>query len=206
VARSRGYWPFRACYEDGLRREGPLDGKVLVQLWVSAEGDVERASVQPSTVRDPAVALCIAREARHLSFAPPGSPLASTMEVTLSEGDEPVAQRHRVPHAGALLDALRAAWPAVRQCYADGLALRPDAGGTMQLRFRAFADGQVADVTEVVTRFDTPDVARCVVDVYRSVRLPPRGGPTGDRDFVYALHFEAAEGEPKVHSGVPNAR
>lgn len=198
VARDRGYWPFRGCYEDGLLRQPPLEGKVFVRLEVSAEGGVERVSVLPSTLRDPVVALCVAREARHLSFAAPGSAQAAILQVTLSEGDEPVMPRPRVHNASGLLEALRAAWPAVRQCYADGLSLKPDAGGFLELRFRMFGDGQVADVVEVGAPFEPSDVTRCVVAIYRSLKLPPRTVATGGTDFVYALHFEAKD------DGVPD--
>ena len=74
VARSAGYWPFRRCYEEGLRRDPGLAGKVSLDVAVAVNGLVERAEVVSATLRDESVALCIGREAAHLAFAQRESP------------------------------------------------------------------------------------------------------------------------------------
>src|SRR5579883_1159912 len=59
AARNVGYWPFRRCYEEGLRRDQRLVGRVSLELAISPAGGVDRASVGSSSLRDESVALCI---------------------------------------------------------------------------------------------------------------------------------------------------
>jgi hypothetical protein len=79
----------------------------------------------------------------------------------------------------------------VEQCYASELSRHPDAGGRMELRFRAHPDGAIDEVSEGDTRFEDVDVTRCVLGVYRTSRLPQMHHRSHDTTFVYALHFEA---------------
>ena len=91
VARSSGYWPFRRCYEDGLRRDQRLKGKVVLEVVVAEDGSVESsAAMTASTLADDAVVACVAQEAQRLSFATDEAPTTATLSVALSPGDEPV--------------------------------------------------------------------------------------------------------------------
>ncbi|HEY4013410.1 MAG TPA: AgmX/PglI C-terminal domain-containing protein [Polyangiaceae bacterium] len=192
AARSAAYWPFRRCYEEGLRRDQKLAGKVSLDVDVSPSGSVEHASVATATVHDDTVALCVGREAAHLSLAPgPGSKVR--MDVGLYAGDEPVVVPRAVPHADELREALRASWPAVEQCYASELATHPDAGGDMELRFRARSTGEVVEVAETgENRFSDVGVTRCVLGVYRTAKLPAaRICTSRETSFAYTMHFEA---------------
>jgi hypothetical protein len=202
AARNLGYWPFRGCYEEGLRRAPQLSGKVATRIFVAPSGAVERSEALPSSLVDPVVAACVGREARHLAFPAGATERAAVVEVTLAVGDEPVSAPLPLPNAGPLREALRAPWSAVEQCYADRLAKAPDVGGRMELHFRVQPDGEVSEVAEGEPRFADLDVTRCVLGVYRTSRLPPetmssrRARERGSRsssDFVYALHFEAGE-------------
>ena len=188
TARNVGYWPFRHCYEEGLRRDQALSGKVALDVQVGATGAVERASLASATVKDESVALCVEREAEHLTLAPGKG--SARLAVTLSTGDEAVPEPHAVPHAKELRESLRASWPAVEKCYAAGLASRPDAGGRLELRIRARSDGHVVDVAEGDTHFDAA-VTRCVLAVYRSASLPAVHGGPHESTFVYAMHLES---------------
>jgi len=193
VARSTGYWPFRRCYEEGLRRDPGLAGKVSVDVAVAANGVVERAEVVSATLRDESVALCIGREAAHLALPHGESPTKTTIDISLSAGDEPVTVPRPAPHADELREALRASWPAVERCYASELSKRPGVGGRMELRFRGRSSGEIVEVTEEgEPRFADIDVTRCVLGVYRSTRLPPARVCTArETTFGYAIHFEA---------------
>jgi hypothetical protein len=190
VARNIGYWPFRHCYEEGLRRDQRLGGKVPLELQVDSSGTVERAEANAATVADPSVVTCVAREALHLSLVPGESPTRAKIVVTLATGDEPVPVPRPVPGADDLRQALRGHWPEVEQCYASDLPKHPDAGGRMELRFRLNPSGEVADVAEGDTRFGDADVTRCVLGVYRTTGFPVLRGAPRDGTFVYAMHFE----------------
>jgi hypothetical protein len=193
AARSAGYWPFRRCYEEGLRRDATLAGRASFDLEVAANGAVERASATSATLRDESVVLCIGREALRLSLAQAEAPTTAKLDVVLSTGDEPLGAPLPVAHAEELRDALRASWPAVEQCYASELPKHPEAGGRLELRFRAKKTGEIVEVAEEGdTRFADVDVTRCVLGVYRVARLPAaRVCGAGETSFAYAMHLEA---------------
>jgi hypothetical protein len=190
AARNVGYWPFRRCYEEGLRRDQRLAGRVALELVIGPSGAVERTVTSSATLSDPSVVTCVAREALHLSLVPGDSPTETKMVVTLATGDEPVPVARPVPGADDLRQALRAQWPAVTQCYASELARHPDTGGRLELRFRVSASGEIAEVGEGDTHFCDADVTRCVVDVYRATKLPAIRGAAGDATFIYPMHLE----------------
>jgi hypothetical protein len=191
TGRSIGYWPFRHCYEEGLRRDQHLGGKVDLELAVAPGGAVDRAAITGATLHDESVVLCVAREAQHLALASGESPSSAKLELTLSTGDEPVPVPHAVPHADEVREALRASWPSVKQCYANEAAKHPDVGGRMELKFRVRPGGEVAEVAEGDTRFGDIEVTRCVLGVYRSAKLPGVAHGSHDASFVYAMHLEA---------------
>src|SRR5579872_4265810 len=202
VARSAGYWPFRRCYEEGLRRDQALAGKVFLQVRVSANGAVERSDLARWTLGDESVAACVAREARHLAFFVADAPTDAVVTITLATGDEPVPVARPIADAGRVRQALRASWPAVEECYAAALDGRPDTGGRMELRFRIAPSGEVADVAEGGSgRFPDADVTRCVLRAIRTASLPALGPSLighasvaallQERAFVYVLHLES---------------
>jgi hypothetical protein len=190
TARSNGYWPFRQCYEEGLRKDQRLAGKVSLELVVTPSGSVDRSTVTATTVHDDIVPACVAREARHLGLSAFATQTAAKIDVTLAVGDEPVPMAKPLPSATPLRDALRGSWDAVRACYAGALESHPDAGGRLELTFRVKRDGEVVDVAEGDSRFGDVDVTRCVLGIYRTAKLPPLH-LLHDGHFVYALHFEA---------------
>jgi hypothetical protein len=193
TAGDAGDGPFRRCYEEALRRDQRLSGTVSLDLELLATGAIGRAGIASATVRDESVVLCIGREAERLVFPAASSAASLRLDVRLAAGDEPIPVPKPVPNADALRDALRSSWPAVQQCYATELARRPDAGGRIELRFRAKPSGEIVEVAEEGTRrFPDVDVTRCVLGVYRTAKLPS-GRVIGPRDtsFSYAMHLEA---------------
>ena len=189
TARDSGYWPFRRCYEDGLRRDQEHLGRVSLALSISASGQVERSSVTASTLRDRTVMACLAREARLISFSPADSEALAAASVSLAAGDEPVAVALPVAGADALRRSLRVAWPAVQQCYSQALARNAQVGGSLELLFRVDLQGEVAEVSEGSMHLADSDLRRCVLDTYRGARLG-LGDATHERRFAYSLHFE----------------
>jgi hypothetical protein len=196
AARNVGYWPFRHCYEEGLRRDQHIAGKVTMDLAVAAGGAVDRATIGSATLHDESVVLCVAREAAHLALAPAESASTARMEVNLSTGDEPVPVPRAASHADELQEALRASWPAVEKCYAAELPKHPDAGGRMELHFHLRSSGEVDEVSEGDTRFGDVEVTRCVLGVYRGAKLPTIAHGSHETSFVYAIHLEARPPQP----------
>jgi len=195
LARNVGYWPFRHCYEEGLRRDQHLAGHVTMDLAVAPGGGVDRASLEGASLHDESTVLCVVREASHLALTPAQAATTAKLDVTLSTGDEPVPTPHAMPHADELREALRSSWPAVRQCYASGLARHADEGGRLELKFHVRAHGDVDEVSEGDTRFGDVDVTRCVLGVYRTAKLPAGHGGH-EASFVYALHLESRPPPP----------
>jgi hypothetical protein len=197
-ARSVGYWPFRACFEEGLRRAPDLGGAVTVRLRARARHEpYDGAEVAASTLADTVVAACVAREAGllHLRVSAEIEDASlltpRTLRVTLGPGDDAVLSPPAVPQAEEIRDALRAFWPAVERCYAAIFPTSPDAGGRLELRLRLGAGGRVAEIVEGETRFRPAQVTECVLAVYRGARLPGMEASRHDRAFVYPLHLEA---------------
>jgi hypothetical protein len=189
TARDVAYWPFRRCYEDGLRRDQELSGKVSLALSISTAGQVERSAIAASTLRDKVAAACIARESRRIAFSPPEIETSAAMDISLATGDEPVAVVVPIAGADGVRHALQTAWPAAEQCYAQALVRDPQAGGRMELLFRVDRDGEVAEVSEGTPHLGDSELVACLLDVYRKVPLGlPRS--TRERRFTYALHFE----------------
>ncbi len=194
LARAKGYTPFRHCYEEGLRRNQKLGGKVSIDLVLAADGTVSMAKKTASTVGDASVDQCVVREASHLTFASLARPDSGTptvaMVVTLAVGDEPVPVPHAAPHADKLRDALRARWSGVEVCYKVGLDKKRDLGGRLEVRFKVKPSGDIVEVGEGDTHFSDADVSKCVVGVFKGAKLP-KVGTKHETSFVYAIHLEA---------------
>ena len=195
TARSNGYWPLRQCYEEGLRKDQRLAGKVSLELLATPAGAVSGSTVTATTVHDEIVTACVAREARHLGLSPADASTTAKIVVTLAVGDEPVQTAKPLPTATTLRDALRGSWEAARKCYAAELGGHPDAGGRLELTFHVKRDGEILEVSEGDSRFGDAEVTRCLIGIYRTTKLPPLH-LLHDGHFVYALHFESRPDAP----------
>jgi hypothetical protein len=205
VARQKGYGVFRACYEEGLRRNQQLGGRVAVELTLNADGTVQNARKASATIGDESVALCVTREASKLtlpSATEQTAPSTVTMNVTLAVGDAPVPVQRAVPHADKIRETLRTKLPQVEACYQKGLDKKRDLGGRLALKLKVKPNGDVAEVGEWETRFADIDVTRCVLAVFRSVKLQRLGG-RADHLMVYPLHFEATPKPTAERKAVP---
>ncbi len=70
IVRSN-YGHFRACYQDGLRRNPSLEGRVAVNFIISRDGTVYGASSGGSSLPDPAVISCVVSSFGGLTFPAP---------------------------------------------------------------------------------------------------------------------------------------
>ncbi len=198
-ARSKGYWPFRLCYEEGLRRSQKLHGTVHVRVTVGSSGTVRSAQKVAAEVDDPTVVGCVVKAAKGLSLPAPerGTPTV-TFEVSLWPGDDAVhsfagSPEAKKPHAvdtTALLTALRDHLPEVRSCFAEGQKRQPGLWGRIGLRLRIRAAGEIVDVSEIESRFPDPAVTFCVMKTFAHTDVP---APHEELILVYPLRLAQPE-------------
>lgn len=204
-ARSKGYWPFRLCYEEGLRRSQKMHGTVHVRLTIGPSGTVRSAQKVTAEVEDPTVVGCIVKAARGLALPAPerGTP-SVTLEVSLWPGDDavhsPGSPEGKKPHAAdmtALLTALRSHLPEVRSCLVEGQKRHPGLWGRIGVRLRIRAAGEIVDASEIESRFPDPDVTFCVMKAFAHTDVP---APREELIIVYPLRLGApseAREEPR---------
>lgn len=61
----------RLCYEQGLKRNPELAGKVTVRFVIGPDGSVSTASASQSDIGDPAVVACVVQRVRRMAFPQP---------------------------------------------------------------------------------------------------------------------------------------
>ena len=193
LARSKGYWPFRLCFEDGLRRTPKLHGKVRFRVAVGSGGAVRGVHKVASELEDADVVSCVLKAARKVVLSSPerGTPDV-TLEVSFWPGDTPVPGASLPPASprvpDAVLTSLRARWEDVRTCYASGLLRTPELWGRLALKLRVAASGRIVEASEVESRFPDQDVAECVLEAYERAGLSPS---SEERVIVYPLRLGA---------------
>jgi hypothetical protein len=61
----------RGCYEEGLRRNRDLAGKVTTKFVIGADGAVQMAEIGCTSIPDDFVVDCVVEEVRTFVFPPP---------------------------------------------------------------------------------------------------------------------------------------
>ncbi|MEO7331086.1 MAG: AgmX/PglI C-terminal domain-containing protein, partial [Minicystis sp.] len=75
----------RRCYENGLRRDPTLAGRVVVRFLILANGEVGSAADAGSSLGDPGVIACVVRTVQGLTFpAPEGGAITVTYPITFA--------------------------------------------------------------------------------------------------------------------------
>jgi hypothetical protein len=79
---------FRKCYEDGLRRNGRLSGRVQTKFVIERDGRVSSVSDQGSTLADPEVLRCVDAGFADLRFGPPRAGMVTVVyPIQFNPGD-----------------------------------------------------------------------------------------------------------------------
>lgn len=188
--RSRGYWPFRQCFERGQRDKKGSGGETRVAFSIGTRGKVTAARLLDSKLDNAASAACMVREMLKLEFSPapasrlrmvatiqvyPGdAELPSTNEAVTSasppalpRGDfDPEAMRARVAAKQAELDA----------CFAEARHSDPGLWGRLALSVILEMDGSVHRVTEVESHFPNATATRCAQVLLSSTLFPSVNG------------------------------
>ena len=83
------YGIFRTCYEDGLRRNRKLTGRVVTRFVIDTDGRVAKAKEAATDLPDPMVVQCIVNGFSKVSFEPPAGAGVVTVvyPIMFSPGD-----------------------------------------------------------------------------------------------------------------------
>lgn len=170
--RKRGYWPFRSCYEESVRRTlaqpgagRTREGESRLRLGVRSDGRVVSARVL-STRLERATGQCLSEAAREITIQPaPGRSFWVDLRVRLFAGDAPLSplSSEPPPELDAELGAHLAerAEPSLRRCCESGLSADPALWGRIALAVETAPDGAITQVTERESRFSDPRVVAC---------------------------------------------
>jgi hypothetical protein len=193
AARLKSYWPFRICYEQGLRRMQKLHGTIKLRLTIGPSGRPSGVQQVATELGDAGVVSCVVKSAMGLGLPAPSSGAPQiTLDISLWPGDEPVSIKSGPPgknvapaEAKAISDQLRTRLAEARTCYAAGLARHDGLWGRIGLALHITV-GVVDEVNEVESRFPDPDVTECVRKVFLHAAVP-----STDRELtiVYPLRL-----------------
>jgi hypothetical protein len=214
IARSSGYWPLRACFENAQRLVAKSERSARVRITLSATGKVLGArSVGPSAERD--YARCVLERVRGLDYTPGfGRKLDAELSVEQWPGHAPVPPRApsdtpplRVP--AETLAALEGLSPALSACYEAGLKDDPKLWGRIALRLSLEPDGTVRDAQPIETQFPRPEVTECA----RRAVLGAHLTAANVRQLSFAMRLgqppappiPPAAGSPPLEEGTPPA-
>ena len=195
LARSKGYWPLRACFEDAQRRAPLTERAARVRLTLSGSGKVLGArSMGPAPERE--YAACVLGKLRALDFTP-GFTRKLDVEISVQQwpGHAPVpprapaeAERLRLPsEANAALAGFA---PAIGECYEAALEDDPKLWGRLVLRLKLGADGAIEDATPTETQFPNDQVIACARRAIIGARLP--AASVSELSFAVRLGQSAA--------------
>jgi hypothetical protein len=214
--RNHGYWPFRLCYEAGLRENPKLHGKSLLHVAIDTKGRVNASRVASTELADREVATCLAERAKELKFAPaPARRAGVDVGVELSPGDAPLPELTLAPSPGVdapeptlarndtrrLEETLLAGVAGVSSCFAAGRTLDPQLWGRIGLRFDVDRHGNVT-VREHESRFPDQGVVRCASAAVQA--LPLGGMVAGPISFAWGLRLGSPPPASPIAPIAPN--
>jgi hypothetical protein len=199
-ARSRGYWPFRLCYEGGLRQNPTLSGETRIRFTLGPRGGVLATRLLATELKDRSVAACLSRRARSLRFDPaPGRKVDVDLSVKLWPGDAPLpplsadAPELDPATARGIERSLRTRQEHVERCYAAGLARDPALWGRIALTFVVDRTGAITKLEERESRFPDKSVVDCLARALAELELPDGARET---TFVAALRLGTLPSDP----------
>jgi hypothetical protein len=211
-ARSKGYWPFRLCFEAGQREKKGVGGETRIRFTISTRGEVSSAKLLGSELRNTSSSACLLSELRKLRFAPrpakhidvlttisvwPGDaelpPLSDAAPgvIETSAGFDPAAVRARVTAKQAELSA----------CFNLARQQDPSLWGRLALAVVLEVDGTVHRVSEVESHFPNAAAARCAAAALSAISFPSVNGKPFS--FVLAMRLPPSAGQPHGQPPTP---
>jgi hypothetical protein len=183
LARSRkyGYWPFRNCFEAGLRVDHQLaGGETTLRFFVSTRGQISGSRLVRTTLRDPDVAKCLVDRARKIELLPPSQRVEIELDVQVWPGDAKLPLLDDPPQdaldldADALGEVVEKDRNRIAACYQAGLERDPGLWGRIQVHTELEKTGKVRSARERESHFPDREVTRCVLEVVREMSFPAR--------------------------------
>jgi hypothetical protein len=179
AARLKSYWPFRICFEQGLRRTQKLHGTIKLRLTLGPSGRPSGVQQLGTELSDAAVVSCVVKSAMGLGLPAPSSGAPQiTLDISLWPGDEPVSVKSGArgneaapAEAKAMIEQLRTHGSDVRSCYAAGLGRHEGLWGRLALALH-ITSGVVDDVNEVESHFPDTEVTACIRKVFLRATVP----------------------------------
>ena len=204
-ARSKGYWPFRLCFEAGQREQKGLGGETRVRFTISARGTVSAARLVASELHNGTSSACLVTELRKLRFSPPPAkhvevvasiriwpgdaelpPVSDSppQPIDTAGGFDPAAVRVRVANRQAELTA----------CFSEARRSDPNLWGRLALAVVLEVDGTVHRVSEVESHFPNAAAARCAAAALSTILFPSVSGKPFS--FVLAMRLVPSNAAP----------
>ena len=201
--RSKGYWPFRLCFEARQREQKGLGGETRVRFTIGMRGKVSAARLISSELHNQATSACLLGELGKLRFAPapmrarevvvsiriwpgdaelPPSGAPPQLAIDTSNGFDPTAMSARVATKRAELDA----------CFGDARRADPSLWGRLALSVVLEVDGSVHRVSEVESHFPNTGAARCAAAALSALVFPSVNGKSFN--FVQAIRLSPRAG------------
>jgi hypothetical protein len=209
LARRNGYWPYRLCFEDGLRARRVQRGKTVLRFSIDVRGRVTYARRLRSELAKE-VADCLRKVTYGFRFEPaPARRVDVELTVSLSAGDVSLPPRDAAGtpsnHVGQWPVWLQQLTPQVARCYAQGVARDAKLWGRIEVRLRRDANGHLG-AEELHSRFPDVVVTGCVLE---ALRAAPESGAVvavGAADIVAAWRLGAPPPEePASDEAAPAA-
>ena len=203
--RSKGYWPFRLCFEAAQREQKGLGGETRVRFTISARGTVSAARLVASELHNGASSACLVTELRKLRFSPPPAnhvevdtsiriwpgdaelpPLSDSppQAIDTGSGFDPAAVRLRVANRQAEFAA----------CFSEARRSDPNLWGRLALAVVLEVDGTVHRVSEVESHFPNAAAARCAAAALSTIVFPSVSGKPFS--FVLAMRLAPSSAAP----------
>jgi hypothetical protein len=211
-ARNQGYWPFRTCFELGLRENSELNGQIQMRVRIPVSGRVASARLHGTPLRSHRTVECVLRAAHNLTFKkPPARRVDIELQVKFWPGDAPLPPRSDVPgrafDSAALTELLRANSTELGQCCADALRRDNHLWGRLAFSIQADATGRIFGSTESESHFPDREASECMRRAL--LRLPPLPAQSPN-ELVFAVRcghppIESTPGETAPASETPGS-
>jgi len=180
LARSRkyGYWPFRLCFETGLRNDAKLGGKTRIRFRVTRSGHISSSRLVQTKLKDADVAACLVEAAQEIELLAPARTIDVEATIALWPGDAPLPTLLEEPEKKLSLDsdvitrALESARPSFASCYREALERDPALWGRIELGIELGADGAIAKVSERDSHFPDKAAVSCAISAAGALTLP----------------------------------
>jgi hypothetical protein len=194
-ARKYGYWPFRLCFEEGLRKKATLGGKTRIRFRVNRAGRILHKRLVHTKLDDREVAQCLVEAASGIDLLPALRSIDVEASIELWRGDAPLPTLVEPPEKAPTLDhealvpVVEASRASFEACYRAALGRDAHLWGRVELAVQLDASGIVVSATERDSHFPDKEAVTCVIETARALEFPPKKSRPS---FVLGFRFGTA--------------